>query len=238
MTPLLAPRAGDMTYHLRLHDGTPIEADRVTEIIRAGMPRPRLDAWLLREAARYVMENSGRFPNVDALLAAWRRDSQKASARGIHVHRIIAATLRDDERFQVPAHCVGYIEAFDAWRSNKGSDWCPTHVEQTLASPEINVAGTADVIFDRHLLVDWKTADKTSEEDAWPDQVAQVGAYASLRTLVADGAVTGPVPRIEEARIVRLHADGTWHETVLEGTGLDKARDLWRHVLHVARAAS
>jgi hypothetical protein len=56
-----------------------------------------------------------------------------------------------------------------------------------------------------------------------------------MKHLVDDKRVSGRVPTIRRAMIVRLCADGTSHTTTLEGADLSQAQALWRHVREVAK---
>jgi hypothetical protein len=229
-----------VTYRVETDRGW-VTAERVTQVIRRGMPSPFLERWKLREAVRWALANPPLSVDDDAVaacIAAWESDSRKHSRRGTDVHRLIATWIRDATLdVTVPAEHEGYWAAFHEWLR---SEWFAVksdevRVEQTLLDGSMTVAGTADLI-SGGVLVDWKTAATRSDEEAWPDQVAQVGAYASMKYLVTNKKVAGRAPVIREARIVRLCADGSWREHKIAGGDLADAKALWSHVREVARS--
>ena len=230
-----------MGYRVTLQTGREVTADRVTHIIRRGMPSPFLERWKLKEAVRFALTNPPLGvgdDDLDAVIKAWASDSLRHSRRGTNIHRLIAHWLTDPVvGIEVPEEHEGYWHAFLTWLGGKHGKGLPSgdlRIEQTLLDASCSVAGTADLIAG-DVLVDWKTAEKNWSGPPWPDHVAQVGAYASMRYTVDDRTVSGRAPQITRAMIVRLCADGTSHTTVLESPDLLAARSLWRHVREVAR---
>ena len=237
-------------YKITMPTGDVRSLPRVTEVIRAGMPRPALQEWELREVVKWAQG----FPDfthshsASEIIAAWRKDHRKHADRGTAVHRWIAAILRGDPPPAMLASHSGYKIAFMNWMSDP--DWSRhlerdrCMVEQTLASWDYGVAGTADLIVlypdGKGVLYDWKTVDGKPGDDGapmWPQQLAQLGAYASMDLLVEDGVVIGAeVPLIHAASVVRLYVDGSYRVLTVEGVGLEGARDLWDAVRTVARA--
>lgn len=224
-------------YRIQRQDGTWTNAERVTTILRRGMPSPALEAWKFHQLAEWCQRNPQGFPTGATAVARWEGESQGPANRGTRVHRIIASRLRtvtlpveDEDRM--------HLAAFDSWWEAGG--WKlddVTHVEQCLLSSDGKVAGTADLILRDRLLVDWKTA--TEPGPCWPNHRAQLGGYASMTTLVDDGKirrVSYPMPQITEARIVQLCANGQWNETRLEGEELRNAQEMWCAVRVVAEA--
>lgn len=234
-----------MTYKLTLPTGATHEVPRVTEVIRAGMPKPALHLWELRGVSDY----SVRHPDLDAdlAIAGWRKSVRHAAKRGTAVHKWIAAILNGDRPPALLASQSGYKKAFTDWMVDNlcpatGGRWSPRgqdHVEQTLTDTQVTVAGTADFICNGRLY-DWKTSEKRSDKGVWPDHIAQLGAYTSMTRLVNDGQIGLPaiVPLVHTASIVRLYADGTYDTTTFAGDDLRDAINLWHAVRTVARAVT
>ena len=230
-----------MSYRVTLQTGRTVTADRVTHVIRRGMPSPFLERWKLREAVRYALTNPPMTvgdDDLDAVIKAWASDSLRHSRRGTNIHRLIAHWLTEPVvGVEVPEEFAGYWHAFLTWMGGKHGKSLPSgdlRIEQTLLDTSCSVAGTADLIAG-DVLVDWKTSEKHWSGPPWPDHIAQVGAYSSMKWTVDTRTVSGPAPQIKRAMIVRLCADGTSHTTVLESPDLMAARSLWRHVREVAR---
>lgn len=225
-------------YRIQRRDGSWTQAERVTSVIRRGMPRPALEAWKLREVAEYVGAHPQFFGTGKAAVEAWEASRQHVADRGTRVHRILASRLKDIH-LPVEGPDAMYLAAFDSWWEACG--WTltdVTHVEQTLLSFDGKVAGTCDLILQNRVMIDWKTAAKPGP--AWPDQLVQLGAYASMAWLVEGTKIrreTTPSPTIGEARIVQLCADGQWNETRLSAwPELMKAISTWYAVRQVAEA--
>ena len=217
---------------------------RVTEIISAGMPKPELDEWKLKDLASFAAANPHR--DADILLARWRGHSHRHADRGTAVHRWIAGFLSGQPVAPSP-QLAGYVAAFRAWYLDNGPKLAGP-VEQMLADYDVTVCGTADYICDGHLY-DWKTAEERSGHPPWPAHVAQIGAYSSMSRYVVEGkvgyVVEGKVEppywrgtAFRAASIVRLYADGTFEEDVYEGEKLADTKTLWEAVRTVARAAT
>lgn len=225
-----------MSYKIRTPRGM-VTAQRVTEVIRRGLPSPELEAWKIREAVRYALAHptlGSEDDDVAATVAAWEDDSRRSARRGTSVHKLVAAHLCGTEP-EVPDEHAGYFDAFLKWRV--------THVlpedrlvEQTLLSRDMKVAGTADLIAGSHVY-DWKTSERASTLPPFASHIAQLGAYSTMHWLVTDNELgEDPMPKITRAAIVRLHADGTYHEHAIEGNALAAAQRLWSHVRAVADA--
>lgn len=227
-----------MSYRIELPSGAWVTAERVTQVIRRGMPSPFLERWKLREAVRFALLNptlGASDEDVKSVLAAWQSDSARHSQRGTDVHRLIARWLGDPiVDLDVPPERAGYFAAFMDWigkHRTLPTDWL---IEQTLLDGSCTVGGTADLIAG-DVLIDWKTSEKHDTSPPYADHIAQVGAYSSMKHLVDDKRVSGLMPTIRRAMIVRLCADGTSHTTTLEGADLSQAQALWRHVREVAK---
>ena len=226
-------------YKITLPDGTTTEARRVTEVIRAGMPRLALHEWELRGVAEFARSQGGQFGDIRQLIAAWRKANSGAANRGTAVHKWIAATLTGALTPALLSSQAGYKLAWTNWWAD--CDLAPEHqthgdvlVEQTLCSADRTIAGTADLIWGS-TLIDWKTVEKNPDAAPWPDHLAQMGAYSTMPYVVdPNGRATEWAPEIEEARIVRLCSDGTYHEHVLTGDDLLRAQALWEAVQYVA----
>lgn len=221
-------------YKIKCANGSWTTAQRVTSIIRQTMAAPQLTEWMLREAVAYALGLPPELtsPDPERVLSDWRSHQARHSRRGTDVHRWIAGQLQGV--MIEPDFDPGYCKAFFAWRG--ANELVPHAVEQTLLSHDGRVAGTADVIFKSGVLVDWKTSEKHNTEPAWPDQIAQLGAYASMRRTVVAGKEGPRSLGIDEGRVVRLCADGSFHETRLVGPDLDAARRMWRHVYELWKA--
>lgn len=230
-----------MPYKLILPTGKTRKVPRVTEILRAGMPKPAVYDWELRGVATWaaahpeVVEQEG----PDVAISGFRAGNT-AAARGRAVHGWIAAYLKHENLPPLFPDEMGYTDAFKRWFDAHFDGRRPhdMRVEQTLTDSDITVAGTADCIVGRQLY-DWKTVGSREDREAhiWPDHLAQLGAYASMTRPVVTGQV-GRVswPDIEVASIVRLYSDGSHRTHTITGPELDDAIRLWRAVRQVAAA--
>lgn len=226
-------------YHLQLPTGAIRDVPRVTEVIRHGMPKPQLHEWEIREALKWAAPMEATEMDDAAatrVIASWRRDHSRHANRGTAVHKWIAAVLAGTTQPALLSSQSGYKASFVDWMvEHLGGDMRGALVEQTLTDARATVAGTADFVFDGHLY-DWKTSEH-DDPRLWPDQVAQLGAYALLTRLVdAGGHVGGAAPVVRRASIVRLFADGTHRTFTLAGDDLTEAISLWMAVRRVARA--
>ena len=223
------------------------EVPRVTEIIRAGLPSPALRAWELRGVVDWAMDHYGivRARGPEAAISGFHRDSRGAAERGSAVHRWIAVILRGEPPPALAMSQRGYTRAFTSWMVDH-VDESPGHlVEQRLCDDKISVAGTADYVRDG-VLYDWKTVGErpSAEPPLWPNQIAQLGAYAAMKYLVDDDGLVRVLgdphvrlaPRITRAAIVRLYPDGSYHQIDLGTEALMDAITLWYAVKKVAAA--
>jgi hypothetical protein len=222
-----------MGYKIALETGEVHDVPRVTEVIRAGMARPALTAWELREAVGFALGNPGR--DVASTISAWRRERARHTERGTAVHRFIQATCTGATPPALLASQRGYKLAFTDFMVEHDLDLRGALVEQTLTDDRVSVAGTADLITNGHLY-DWKTVEKKKGEGIWPDQLAQLGAYASMVLCVDDGRPGRPAPAVNAASVVRLYADGSHSVETIRGEELREAIALWYAVRRVARA--
>lgn len=232
-----------MPYKLTLPTGEVRTVPRVTEVVRAGMPRPALHEWELREVVKFTANYTrGRVASYEDVIAAWRRTQARHANRGTAVHKWIAAILKGEVPPALMSSQSGYKVAFTSWMVEH--DIAGGLVEQTLTDLEVTVAGRPDFIYQGHLY-DWKTVEKRKDDEKpYSDQIVQLGAYASMFHLVTDGVVTArraramfrSAPRVDAASVVRLYADGTHETWTLEGRSLHDAVDLWLAVRRVAQA--
>ena len=217
-------------YKLTLADGRWVTAERVTDVIRAVLAQPELEAWKLREAVGYALARPAEMvpPDANAVVSEWETYNLRHSRRGTSVHRLIAEVLRGRGGVLGEAH-AGYLAAFLSWR--EAHPWRPVTVERTVLSDTARIAGTFDAVFmdgSRVVLVDWKTKQERPQGPAWFSEVAQLGAYASMRRWVQDRQEQEErMPRIDTVRVVRLVADGTWTEDIVD---IERARRVWRLV--------
>ncbi len=229
-----------MPYQIVDATGALHEVPRVTEVVKAGMPRPELAEWELRNVAKWAAEHPSlvRVFGVDKAISEVRKVGREKMARGTAVHRYMQALFTGEAPPALLRSYDGYKRACTDFLTEYGPV-SPALVEQTLTDDGLTVAGTADLIARvgpwGAVLLDWKTVEDDSGGDLWPDQLAQLGAYASMACLVDDGKVAGPAPFVTQAAVVRLCSTGRYR--VLWAT-VEEAKDHWRAVRRVARATT
>ena len=221
-----------MPYTLTTPDGQTVTYARVTEVIRKVLARPALHEWEIKGAVEYACRVGG---DPVTVLRDFRRQNRTAADRGTRIHAYAAAVLTGTTPPALLSSDKGYAWAFTNWLADNHERVAMTHVEQTLCRPWGKVAGTADALGERlgvRTVFDWKTVDELTDDPSI-DQVAQIGAYASMTCLVADGKI---IPAetlfIGTALVVQLAGDGTYREHEVE---ILTAVDLWDAILDVYR---
>lgn len=221
-------------YDVTLPDGTVKVAQRVTHVIRHGIPSPGLEEWKLRELAEWIGNNLefGEPITSRQLVAMWRTSSRGAADRGTRIHRWIAATLTESDVPVLNRSEQPYADAFCKWMADDMPYGCEVAVEQPRTTAAGIVAGTADAIFTRELTValfDWKTCQTHRSDHPFPEAVAQIGAYTILGHQL-EVERTHPMPTF--GAVVYLAADGTFRTHVIT---LLEAVELWESARTVAR---
>jgi len=226
-----------MGYRLTMPDGEVRDVPRVTEVIRSAMARPALHEWELRSLAEWCLGwEAKKYDTGAQILAAFRRDHARHANRGTAVHKWIAAVLTGGPQPVLMKSQAGYKTAFTNFMVDHLSDLSGALVETTLTDDRVSVAGTADLVCAGHLY-DWKTVEKKNGRGGiWPDQLAQLGAYASMDRVVEHGRIGRRVPAVKAASVVRLYADGRYETTTICGSELHDAVALWYAVKRVAAA--
>lgn len=215
-------------YRITLPTGNVTTARRVTEVIRSGMPRPALVNWELRQCVDYATRCSET--DVDLIISEWRRGRQPHMDRGTHIHRYTASLLTGSPPPALMPSQKGYAVAATAWIVDRLPALGEAlYVEHRVTTPWGTVAGTLDAMFSSGVIVDWKTAEAKHTGAAWPDQEAQLGAYASLRFSTEGGWHS--LPEATGALVVRLFSDGTYAEAEVD---LDRGVELWQTARRMA----
>lgn len=164
---------------------------------------------------------------------------ERAAGRGTQVHTYFERGLRGQPfttPFDNPAGAP-YLDAVQAFFA----DHKPRLVAAELVCINRNLngvgyGGTADCILDiggALFKVDWKSRGDDSSHGAYPEEAAQLGAYADADYFIAEGPKRAPLPALDGGLVVSIRPDGYRCYPV----DLDKARVQWRslHAWWVAR---
>lgn len=219
-----------MPYTLTTPDGQTVTYARVTEVIRKVFARPALHEWEIKGAVEHACRVGG---DPAAALRNFRRQNRQAADRGTRIHAYAAAILTGTTPPALLSSDKGYALAFTNWLADNHQRVFMTHVEQTLCSSWSEIADTADALGDRggmRMVFDWKTVSRLTDAP-YTDQVAQLGAYASMSHYVVDGnVVLGDGPSADAGLVVQLADDGTYREHEVE---IEQASDLWSGIVDV-----
>jgi hypothetical protein len=178
---------------------------------------------------------------------------RNAAARGTNVHHMFERGLRGETHLTDPmdgdagSEYEPAVQAFlDAYQPEliAAELVCINRSMNAPANPTRfsgGYGGTADAIVKidgKTLLVDWKSRGVDSDHGSYPEEAAQLGAYASADYYIAEGKagpVRMPVPHLDGGIIVSVKPDGCRVYPI----DLDAAAEHWQalHRWWVARLA-
>jgi len=182
----------------------------------------------------------------DALYSAGQADLAKASDRGTFVHKVCEDLLYGREpytEFATPDQ-LAYLPAVYAFFDTYQPELIAA---ETVAFHRdlhgVGYAGTADAFMRVHLLSgpavvigDFKSRGADSKHGAYPEEAAQIAAYATAQYLVVEGdngAERVRVPELDGGLIISIKPDGVR----LYPIHLEKAAEHWTalHRWYVAK---
>jgi hypothetical protein len=152
---------------------------------------------------------------------------RNAAARGTNVHHMLERGLRGETHLTDPMDGdagAEYETAVRAFLDERQPEMIAAElvcINRGMNAPaELNgqftggYGGTADAIVKidgKTLLVDWKSRGADSGHGSYPEEAAQLGAYASADYYIAEGnggPVRMPVPHLDGGIIVSVKPDG------------------------------
>jgi len=222
---------GKPTHYYKV-DGR--KADGVTTLIGDGMRKKAIEFWSANFTAEYAVDN---WPQLHKLapserlktLKKCRFESRDAAAnRGTEVHKYAERLSMGDE-VEVPDELIGYVESaakfLDQWRIK------PVMVEQTVADPKWNYAGTFDLIAPdpQGRLAIWDY--KTSKSGIYGETALQLAAYAHAPFYRGDNDEGIDMLTVEAGYAVWVRADG------YDVHQMDISEKTFKDFLHVAYVA-
>jgi hypothetical protein len=223
---------GKPTHYYKI-DGA--KADGVTTLIGDGMRKKAIEFWSANFTAEYAIDN---WPKLHKLapserlktLKKCRFESRDAAAnRGTEVHKHAEKLVHGDE-VEVPDELMGYVESaakfLDEWRIK------PVMVEETVAFPKWNYAGTFDLVAPdpqgRSAIWDYKT----SQSGIYGETALQLAAYANAPLYRGADDEGLEMPAIEVGYAVWIRPDGY---DVYEMDISEQSFKTFLHVAYVAR---
>lgn len=177
----------------------------------------------IKRVAHGLAANPRRIDGLDAggvhdtLKSIDRSGSDEAKQRGTDLHGVAESKLRGQPGVLLP-HSPGvrWMPALDAFFDA----YQPTLVaaEVVAINRELNgygYGGTFDAVVEIDgalYLVDWKTRGEDSAHGAYPEEAAQIAAYATADYIIVDdgqgGAVRQRMPELAGGLIVSIKPDG------------------------------
>jgi hypothetical protein len=174
-----------------------------------------------------ALRRSSFADTYDALKQINKSGLRNAAARGTNVHHMLERGLRGDTHLTDPMDGdagAEYEPAVRAFLNERQPEMiaaelvCINRGMNAPASPggkfTGGYGGTADAIVKidgKTLLVDWKSRGADSDHGSYPEEAAQLGAYASADYYIAEGKagpVRMPVPHLDGGIIVSVKPDG------------------------------
>jgi hypothetical protein len=150
-----------------------------------------------------------------------------AGARGTNVHHMFERGLRGDKHLTDPMDGdagAEYETAVRAFLDSHQPELVAAElvcINRSMHAPAVlngkftgGYGGTADAIVKidgKTLLVDWKSRGADSDHGVYPEEAAQLGAYASADYYIAEGnggPIRMPVPHLDGGIIVSVKPDG------------------------------
>jgi hypothetical protein len=187
---------------------TPTPGISVTEILSGGWPKPALQYWMGREAAKAALND----PTLDEseVMAKVRAISGDKAKIGSTVHAMTEAIDNTTEQIDIKTVAPiysGYIKAFLDFKEQFKPKLL--HNEATVYNATFKFAGTCDRIYqmgDKTVLLDIKTS-----KAYYPDMALQLSAYQHAEFFYdKDTKVSTPMIKIDELAILLLAEDGTF----------------------------
>jgi hypothetical protein len=167
----------------------------------------------------------------DKLASINKLGLRRAAARGTNIHRYAEDLLQGRKPYVGEEPGCNYFAALQAWFDQHQPELVAC--EMVCLHRTLGYGGTADTcvrIDGQTYLVDWKSRGEESDHGGYPEEAAQIAAYARAEYWIAEGS-SGPeriaVPQIDGGLIVSIRPDGCRSYPV----DLDRAAKHWESML-------